>query len=157
MQCQFCKEMIQDDAVKCKHCGSMLVQQQNQAPEVQQVGQPASKEASYNMLDWYKKVLANYAVFNGRARRKEYWYFSMISLLMMVVVSFIGGIIGKGALMYYVYSLAVLLPTLAVSVRRLHDSNRSGLWLLLPLVNFILLLQDSTPGSNNYGPCPKTV
>lgn len=155
MECQFCKETIQDGAMKCKHCGSMLNQQQEQAPGVQQVSQSAAKECGYNMFDWYKKVVTNYAVFNGRARRKEYWYFGLVSFLMILVVGFIGGLIGKGMLLYNLYNLAVLLPTVAVGVRRLHDSNRSGWWLLLPVVNLIMLLQDSTYGPNKYGPSPK--
>lgn len=119
-------------------------------------------------MTWYLAVLNKYAVFTGRARRKEYWMFtlfncifSVIFLLMDMNVGTYSEATGYG-LISGIYTLFVLLPSWGVSVRRLHDTGRSG-WMLLigliPLIGAILLLvwvcQDSDFGPNNYGENPK--
>jgi uncharacterized membrane protein YhaH (DUF805 family) len=113
-------------------------------------------------MNWYIDVLKKYAVFTGRARRKEYWMFALFNLIIAVVIALIEGVIESNGLLVNLYSLAVLLPSLAVSVRRLHDTGRSGWFLLLaliPVIGSIVLLvfmvQDSKPGENLYGPNPK--
>jgi uncharacterized membrane protein YhaH (DUF805 family) len=118
-------------------------------------------------MNWYLEVLKKYAVFSGRARRSEYWYFvlfsTIASVLLMIVDSVLGTKTATGmGLLGGLYSLGVLVPSLAVSVRRLHDTNRSGWWLLivlLPLLGLIALLVfmvlDSQPEENQYGPNPK--
>ncbi|PCC99642.1 DUF805 domain-containing protein [Halopseudomonas pelagia] len=119
-------------------------------------------------MDWYLEVLRKYAVFSGRARRKEYWFFTLFNLLAMLVLSFIDGMIGMYSLeagvgvLSGIYALGILIPSLAVTVRRLHDTSRTGWWILLafiPLIGAVVLLiftvLDSTPGSNKYGPDPK--
>jgi uncharacterized membrane protein YhaH (DUF805 family) len=119
-------------------------------------------------MDWYLEVLRKYATFTGRARRKEYWFFALFNLLIMLVLSFIDGMIGLYSMeaglgvLSGIYTLAVLIPSLAVTVRRLHDIGRSGWWLLIafiPLIGALILLiftvLDSKPGSNQYGPDPK--
>jgi uncharacterized membrane protein YhaH (DUF805 family) len=121
-------------------------------------------------MNWYLGVLKKYAIFGGRARRKEYWYFFLFSLLISIVLSIIDSATGSFdpetglGLLSGIYSLAVLIPTLAVSVRRLHDTNRSGWWLLIgliPLIGFIVLIVffvfDSSPTENRYGSNPKGV
>ncbi len=113
-------------------------------------------------------VFSNYANFSGRARRSEYWYFTLFNLIVSAVLgillnltagSFLGNIVRATEI---VYSLAVLVPSLAVVWRRLHDIGKSGAWYfigLVPIVGFILLLvwfcKDSQPEVNQYGPCPK--
>lgn len=113
-------------------------------------------------MNWYLDVLKKYVEFTGRARRTEYWMFALINLVISVVLSFIDGAIGTGYILGTLYSLAILLPALAVSIRRLHDTSRSGLYLLLIFIPFIgaialiiFMVQDSTPGDNQYGPNPK--
>jgi uncharacterized membrane protein YhaH (DUF805 family) len=119
-------------------------------------------------VSWYLEVLKKYAVFSGRARRAEYWYFVLFNLIVVIVLSGIDALLGtfnvvQGVgLLSGIYSLAVLIPTLAVTVRRLHDIDRTGWWILInliPLVGTIVLLvfavTDGTPGSNRYGPNPK--
>ena len=112
-------------------------------------------------MNWYLDVLKKYAVFDGRARRMEFWMFTLFSFIIAVVLSCIEyalGIFGLSAL----YSLAVLLPSIGVSIRRLHDTDRSGWWLLIaliPLVGFIVLLvfyfMEGTNGDNRFGADPK--
>jgi uncharacterized membrane protein YhaH (DUF805 family) len=119
-------------------------------------------------VSWYLEVLKKYAVFSGRARRAEYWYFVLFNIIVAIVLSLIDTLLGTFNFMQGVgllsglYSLAVLIPTLAVTVRRLHDVDRSGWWIfinLIPLIGTIVLLvfavTDGTPGSNRYGPNPK--
>lgn len=111
-------------------------------------------------------VFRNYANFSGRARRSEYWYFVLFNLIVGVVLGIIDAILGENSLLATaisgVYSLAVLLPSLAVCWRRLHDIGKSGAWWLLvfvPLVGALILViwfaKDTQPGENQYGPDPK--
>ena len=114
-------------------------------------------------MNWYLEVLKKYAVFNGRARRKEYWMFFLFNLIILLVIGFVEGLFGSPGIIGVLYSLAILIPGIAVSVRRLHDTGRSGWWLLIgfiPLLGVIVLLVfmvlDSKPGENQYGANPKT-
>ena len=116
----------------------------------------------------YLKVLKNYAGFSGRARRKEYWMFVLFHIIFLIVAMLIDRILGTTfgemgyGLIYTIYSLAVLIPALAVAVRRLHDTGKTGWWVLIglvPIVGFIVLLifmvMDSESGENKYGANPK--
>lgn len=112
-------------------------------------------------MDWYIGVWKKYAVFEGRARRMEYWIFNLINLLVTLLLAGIDAMTGMGW-MGPVYGLAVILPSLAVTVRRLHDTNRSGWWILInliPLIGPIILLVfmclDGDEYANDYGPNPK--
>ena len=114
-------------------------------------------------MNYYFDVLKKYAIFNGRARRKEYWMFFLFNLIISIVLFLISLVI-KTEILSYIYMLAVLMPGIALGARRLHDTNRSGWWLLIsfvPVVGLIVLIiffvQDSTPGENKYGPNPKEV
>ena len=119
-------------------------------------------------MNWYFEVLKKYAVFSGRARRKEYWYFVLFNLIISIVLAVIDGATGSFipeagmGLLGGIYMLAVLIPGIAVTVRRLHDTGRSGWWLLIlliPLIGAIVFIvftvQDSKPEENQYGPNPK--
>ena len=119
-------------------------------------------------MDWYLSVWKKYAVFSGRAQRAEYWYFVLFNCLAIIGLVIIDSITGSFdddagiGLLSGLYYLGVLLPSLAVTVRRLHDTGRSGWWMLIALLPFlgglILLffaVQDSQPGGNQYGLNPK--
>ena len=106
-----------------------------------------------------KVVRDNYANFNGRARRKEYWMFTLFFFL-LVIVAFIIDIvllltIGFSFLIWIVY-LGLLVPTIAVAIRRMHDTGKSGWFMLIPVYNFILTLIDGDAGENEYGADPKS-
>lgn len=111
-------------------------------------------------MNWYISVLKKYAQFSGRARRQEFWMFTLINLIITIALMVIGGVVGF-PLLSSIYSLAVLLPSIGVGVRRLHDTNRSGWFMLLcliPLVNFVLIYFLAIEGQkeeNQYGPDPK--
>lgn len=121
-------------------------------------------------MNWYLKVLKQYADFNGRARRSEYWMFTLINVLIigvLYVLMFMGGADGGAMAMIAmglvaIYTLAILIPSVAVAVRRLHDVGKSGWMLLVGLIPFIgsiwllvLYCTDSQPGDNEYGSNPK--
>jgi uncharacterized membrane protein YhaH (DUF805 family) len=132
------------------------------------------EESSYNMLDWWKKVVfKNYSNFRGRARRAEYWYFVLANFLIVIPIYVIGIIavttenIGLSTLTFTFYGLfllATIVPGLAVIVRRLHDLNRSG-WSyfigFIPLIGAIILLvwffTEGDRFPNNYGGDPKNI
>ena len=113
-------------------------------------------------MEWYLKVVRdNYANFNGRASRQEYWMFNLFNFIFTIVVGFIDGFLSLGFLSL-LYVLAILIPGLAVLVRRLHDVNKSGWWffiIFIPIIGaiwmLILLCTDGNPGENSYGPSPK--
>lgn len=122
-------------------------------------------------MDQYFDVLKKYAVFEGRAGRREYWMFVLFSFIVSIVVAIIGSVLGAivhlsifGTIISWAYSLAVLLPSLAVGVRRLHDTGREGWWMLICLIPFIgaiifivFMVLESQPVSNKYGPNPNWV
>ncbi|BBL91383.1 aminopeptidase [Vibrio rotiferianus] len=120
------------------------------------------------MFDWYYKVILNYTNFNGRARRQEYWYFTLVNVLVNLVMGIIDRVIGSVMQMEnfgffgVIYALFIMIPSIAVTVRRLHDSGRTGWWALIafvPIIGILVLLyfliQDSEEGSNQYGANPK--
>lgn len=114
-------------------------------------------------MHWYLDVLKKYVDFSGRAQRQEYWMFVLFNIIIGLVLGVVEGLVGmESNALAVLYSLAVLLPGIAVGVRRLHDTGRTGLWLLfafVPLIGWLVLLfffvTDSQPGSNAYGPNPK--
>lgn len=113
-------------------------------------------------MDWYLKVLKNYVGFSGRARRKEYWMFVLFNLIVSAGLVILEFILDIKSVLTVIYSLAILLPSLAVTFRRLHDTGRSGWWILIGLIPFIggiVLLVfdclDSESNDNQYGPNPK--
>ena len=112
-------------------------------------------------MNWYIKVLKQYVDFSGRAQRTEFWMFTLFNLIVSVGLAIIDAVLGLGFLQP-IYALAVLLPAIAVGARRLHDTNRSGWWLLLaflPLIGIIILIvfwvQDSQAGDNAFSRTPK--
>ena len=117
-------------------------------------------------MSWYLQALKKYADFSGRARRKEYWFFILFNIIISIVLSVIDVTLGLGAggigILSGIYSLAVLIPSIAVGVRRLHDINKTGWWVLIVFVPFIgvivllvFALMAGTHGDYNYGPDPK--
>ena len=122
-------------------------------------------------MDWYLDILKNhYADFDGRARRREYWMFTLVNFGVYVAIAVLSAIVGAVSdtlgmlvmLIYVVFALAVMVPSIAVAVRRLHDTGKTG-WLLLigliPLVGLVLIyfmIVEGDPGPNEYGPDPKS-
>jgi uncharacterized membrane protein YhaH (DUF805 family) len=121
-------------------------------------------------MNWYLAAWRKFAVFTGRSRRKEYWFFALfnfIALVLLASVDYATGTLDEEmgvGLLSGIYTLAAIIPSIGVSIRRLHDIGRTGWWILIgfvPLIGSIVLLVfallDSQPGDNQYGPNPKSV
>lgn len=132
---------------------------------------------------WYLQVLRNYADFNGRARRQEFWLFTLFNFIFLVIAAVIDNLLGvtfdnnlnvwgatvkikttffgygvaPNGYVYLIYSLAVLIPSVAVLVRRLHDVGKSGWYSLIPIYNLILVCTSGNKGDNLYGADPKPI
>ena len=136
MYCNKCGSIVPDNATRCTVCGAA-----------------AQPKEGVGFLDAMKLYFTRYADFSGRSRRSEYWYACLFNMLLSLVcwIPVIG----------WIAAVAVLIPGLSVTVRRLHDVGKSGWWLLLVLVPFggiVLLIwecSDSDPRPNQYGPSPK--
>ncbi len=126
------------------------------------------------IMGWYLKVWKNYFNFNGRARRREYWIFVLMNsaigvvlstlenLLSLFFLTVIAGTLVKIGILTLLFNLAILIPSIAVGIRRMHDVGKSGWWLLIPIIPIIgwiwflvLTIKDSDPNENDYGINPK--
>jgi len=105
-------------------------------------------------MKWYLMVLNKYVQFDGRSRRKEFWMFFLIHLVISIGLNVIAGIIDF-AFLGTIYSIAVFLPYIAVSIRRMHDVGKSGWFILIPIYNIILYATEGDKGPNKYGEDPK--
>ncbi len=115
-------------------------------------------------MNWYLAALKKYAEFSGRARRSEYWYFVLFNILIMLALAIVDAVVfgTRYGVLSTIFNLATLVPSMAVLVRRLHDTGRTGWWVLIGLVPFlgwvvllVFVVQDSHAGENEYGPNPK--
>jgi uncharacterized membrane protein YhaH (DUF805 family) len=112
-------------------------------------------------VEWAMRPLHKYVDFSGRAPRAEYWWFYLATTIGSIVASILDSILGLGSILVILFVLAILLPSIAAGVRRLHDTDRSGWWLLIgliPLIGIIVLLvffvMPGTTGDNRFGPDP---
>ena len=123
-------------------------------------GQPALPNPLVSY--WKRVVLEKYADFTGRARRSEYWWFTLTNFIAQFVLILLIAVADIFWVLYVIYALALIVPSIAVTIRRLHDTDKSGWWILIALVPFvggIILLVfmciDSTPGTNQWGASEK--
>jgi uncharacterized membrane protein YhaH (DUF805 family) len=117
-------------------------------------------------MNWYLAVLKNYVGFSGRAGRTEYWMFVLFNFIIFVVLGILAAVTRSVFfwIILFLYDLAVLLPSLAVTWRRIQDTGRNGLWILAGLIPFVggiillvFTLLPSTPGPNQFGPEPRAI
>lgn len=115
-------------------------------------------------MDYYKRIMSDYTNFSGRARREEYWTFQIINTLIIIVLFMFGLILPVLFILPLVYVLVVVIPSLSVLVRRLHDINLSGWWVLIKFVPwlggialFVMTCIDSSYGPNQFGDNPKGI
>lgn len=115
----------------------------NLTEQLDKISNQDQAESQFNMIDWFVKCLKNYANFKGRARRKEFWFFTLVQFIILIIAQIIDSVIGTEFVLYALIVLALLIPSLAVSVRRLHDLSKSGWWYLIaliPLIGAIILI-----------------
>ncbi|WP_122454364.1 DUF805 domain-containing protein [Pseudomonas viridiflava] len=144
--CHDCAKELTEKGDSCPHC--------NASRDIIWTPGAVSSSAPESTF-WYFEVLRKYAVFEGRARREEFWMFFLINLLISIVLGFLDGFLGTDQLISTLYSIAVFLPGLAVGIRRLHDTDRSGWWMLVPIVPLIFSCQEGQRDGNRFGPSPK--
>lgn len=118
-------------------------------------------------MKWYLEALRKYAVFKGRARRREYWIFELMNSAIALALFVLAVQLGKAGYPYFLslpflYIAATMIPSLSSLIRRLHDTGRSGWWFWIslipvvgPLILFAMTVTDSNPGENRFGPNPK--
>lgn len=113
-------------------------------------------------MNWYLEVLKKYAVIEGRARRKEYWMFILFNVILTILASFISIEFRGFYIILIIYLVAIIIPTISVIVRRMHDIGKSGFWIFIRLVPIIggiwmliLLCTEGQMGENQYGKNPK--
>ena len=174
MYCKNCGNYMDDNAQFCPNCGANQAEngqagyqqygyQQNTQNTCQQPGYQAQGNAApqVSILDGAKAVFTRYADFGGRSRRSEFWWGYLALLIASQIVGMISGMADFLAILGFVWSLAILVPSISMVVRRLHDVGKSGawyLWVLLPFVGWIILLVQlvkDSEGLNQYGPSPK--
>jgi uncharacterized membrane protein YhaH (DUF805 family) len=177
MFCFKCGNQIESTGAFCAKCGARVGDGPGtgtatlEPPPLHGTTQKVSMSAvdDLSLFDYFKRcVTERYAAFNGRARRKEFWSFALFTFLFAFGLAFIDGLIGSFdedvgfGVLSVLFILALIIPNLAVFVRRLHDLDMSGAWILMslvPLVGFIFVIVigciDSKPGGNEYGPNPK--
>lgn len=116
-------------------------------------------EENYGIIDWFKKCMRNYVNFSGRARRKEYWYFVLMQMILIIIAMVLDSIIFDSGIgfFYLIAAFGLFLPGVAVTVRRLHDTNHSGWWFLISLVPLIglalivFLVRETEFETNKWG------
>ena len=106
-------------------------------------------------MKWYLEAWKKCVVFDGRARRKEYWMFFLINFIATFVLAFIESLIFESTIGADIFRFVILIPTIAVGVRRMHDTDHSGWWLLYPLVNLVFAVREGQTSENRFGPDPK--
>ena len=126
----------------------------NFSEQLDKFSDQSQSEENFNMIDWVVKCLKNYANFTGRARRKEFWFFYLATIILNIATQIIDSILSTGTIFYVVGVLAMFIPTLAAGARRLHDVGRSGWWQLLALtvigiIPLIIWWASETKAENN--------
>ncbi|WP_437182102.1 DUF805 domain-containing protein [Pseudomonas xanthosomatis] len=147
--CRGCAKQIHESAVSCPGCGA------TQNGGASGVSTGAAGVSTITFGNVFFEVMKKYATFQGRARRKEYWLFALVINLIAFLIGFVEGLLGLAPIVSLLFSLAIMIPAIAVAVRRLHDTDHSGWWILVPIVNIVFMFFDSTPGNNRFGPNPK--
>lgn len=146
--CRGCAKEIDQTAITCPGCG---------APQTSNASTVTTTAGEVSGFGWYVEGMKKYATFTGRARRKEYWMFFLFNVIIAAVLGFIEALVGGPGILSNLYSLVVLLPGIAVGIRRMHDTDRSGWWILVPIANIVFLATEGQRGDNRFGSDPKKV
>ena len=171
MYCSNCGKYNSEDSKFCQYCGSKLAKTSIKDKLVANVGSDTVEgyeEKHYqdrnqkktNILSNYLNVIKKYVDFKGRASRREYWLFFLANLIISFGLGFIEGLLGvnsksEESIFVSVYQLFILLPSLAVGVRRMHDANEGGWASIIPIFNLIVASRKGNSETNKYGPPPK--
>ena len=111
-------------------------------------------------MEWYIKVMKNYAVFEGRASRQEFWMFQLFNFIISFCLGFCAGLLSAitktdQTILSNIYTLAIIVPSIAVSIRRMHDTGRNGWWSIVPIMSLVYTIEAGQSGPNKYGLDPQ--
>jgi uncharacterized membrane protein YhaH (DUF805 family) len=152
MLCTKCGSIIEEGAWFCSKCGTHV--EEPQAMPTQTPAQPQqyqqTAQTKKNGWQYFISAIKKYTVFNGRARRAEFWWFSIFNALILLVAIFI-----VEQTVYFLVPLSLFLPGLTVWIRRMHDVGKSGWYCLIPIYDIVLAATAGGTGPNKYGPDPK--
>lgn len=168
MYCKFCGKQIDDDVTFCPGCGKKVKDDvgsssaEQQTTQEQTAQQQTTQQNSNNTdqgqakpitgIGWFVEGIKNYVKFDGRATLKEFWmYYLFYFIFYIAVVALDSILLGGKQVFSSLYLIGTFLPTIAVFIRRLHDTNRSGWWYLLPIANIIFAATKGDEGPNKYG------
>ena len=155
-------DFVSDGAGNASQIFRSLQQQSNPltgiSEQLDRISDQNKSEEQFTIVDWTVKCLKNYTNFSGRARRKEFWFYTLATFIVYIIASILESILGTSPLLYAVLVLGTFLPSLAVAIRRLHDIGRSGWWYLIgliPLIGIIVLIiwfaTDTQQQNNQWG------
>lgn len=166
MYCSSCGKHNSEDSKFCQFCGTKLAKISTKVKSVDETkiekgfSQEESKESSFkgktNIISNYFNVIKKYVDFKGRASRKEYWLFYLTNIIIYLCLGLLEGLFGinlenENSIFGSIYQLFIFLPSLAVGVRRMHDTDRSGWFLIIPIYSFVVTLIKGNPEVNKYG------
>ena len=161
MYCRNCGKQVSESTQFCVACGVQVYGGDESKQQFDLTEAPMSGALEGNPFDYYLRAWRKYAVFGGRARRREYWYFELFNILAIGILSLIEGMFGllpesETSILASIYYVASLVPNLAVGFRRMHDTNHSGWWYWLPIINLIFAVTNGQRSRNRFGPDPKS-
>jgi uncharacterized membrane protein YhaH (DUF805 family) len=159
MFCKYCGKEIPSSSKFCRYCGNKI-SSSSKTDEIEEMHPQGGKQEKTNIISNYFNVIKKYVDFKGRASRKEYWLFILANFIVALGLGVLEGFIGiapesEDSILASIYQLFIILPTLAVGVRRMHDANESGWALIIPIFNLIVTLRKGNPKTNKYGPAPE--
>ena len=164
MYCKHCGKEIPENSEFCTFCGkavniSKLKAESDNISNLKEKQHQDENQNQTNFIGNYFNVIKKYVDFHGRASRKEFWMFILANIVISLGLGLLEVFIGafsksEVSIFTTIYSLFIFIPNLALGVRRMHDADKSGWVLIIPIFNFIVSLRKGNPKTNKYGPSP---
>lgn len=161
MYCIKCGNEINPNSKFCRYCGEEIPLIKTPQTNInERDNQPEANETKRKRVNYYAMAFKKFGVFEGRSSRKEYWMFCLWNIIIMIILGILEGIFGiysesDDSIFVSIYQLIVLIPNLSLSVRRMHDVNKSGWFIFIPIYNLILFLRQGDSSNNDYGSIPR--
>lgn len=146
IHCRGCGKEIHESAISCPGCGAQQVVQKPVLP---------TNPGDSNIFISYINAWKNAFYFNGRVRRKSYWYFILVHAIILFILAIADQAMRSNEVLSNIYNIAALIPGISMGIKRMHDVGKSGWWIIVPFINIYYAVKDSDFGANEYGPSPK--